>query len=224
MSKVLISCMDRRLNNYIESKYSDFFVFRNAGANVYGIEQQLKEFVNDHNVDKLVIAPHTDCGAMKVVKSSLEGKQRDSDIDNLLTNHFLSFKDSNLEEKNKEIMFNRLNELFNYLDIEVDFIDINKIETKEDKNEHILLVTSPYKPIYKEIFNELNLEPFGTYIIQARTDLVLTDIKIGIERLGIKNIIFLALKDENERNLKYFESMLRIRYKDIKTKIEKIKL
>ena len=67
--RLVLACMDRRLNMYLDEHYNDgnTLFLRNAGANAHCLLQSISDAVISGTVNKIVVLGHTDCGAMKVV-------------------------------------------------------------------------------------------------------------------------------------------------------------
>lgn len=67
--RIVISCMDRRLNGYLDQlNDGDIIFIRNAGANVNSLRETLK-YIRD--AEEILVLQHTDCGAMGVVHRAL---------------------------------------------------------------------------------------------------------------------------------------------------------
>ncbi len=67
--RIVLACMDRRLNAHLDENYNDgnTLFLRNAGANAHCLLQSIGNAVNSGEIDSIVVLGHTDCGAMKVV-------------------------------------------------------------------------------------------------------------------------------------------------------------
>ncbi|WP_338598149.1 carbonic anhydrase [Sulfolobus tengchongensis] len=175
--RLIISCMDRRLNSYIRKNYPNAVVIRNAGANVNSLINTLEKYKN--NVDEVVLLPHTDCGAMKVVFSSLkEGKKLTSIVEESLVNQFSSKRFdslSDLERLNLEIQSERLIRIFGNK-VKAELIDVNKIDVPPTKDPYMVYLTKPSPPVElgsnvyvisaddKDIWDSLDIAIYGMRI------------------------------------------------------------
>ncbi len=67
--RLVLACMDRRLNGHLDEKYNNgnTLFLRNAGANAHCLLQSISEAVSEGKIDEILVLGHTDCGAMKVV-------------------------------------------------------------------------------------------------------------------------------------------------------------
>jgi carbonic anhydrase len=100
---VVVSCMDRRLNRYLdELNDGDTIFVRNAGANIGSLRDTLRHLIK---ADEIIVLPHTDCGAMGVVQRALSG-ERFSEILNPLIGSFSNLRvngRNELERENLEV-------------------------------------------------------------------------------------------------------------------------
>ncbi len=81
---IVIGCMDRRLNGFIDENYANdhTYVLRNAGANVHTLEESIRQIVENEPIKRIVLLPHTshsvdgiregDCGAMKFTWAAIK--------------------------------------------------------------------------------------------------------------------------------------------------------
>ncbi len=202
MEKIVISCMDRRLNSYIEQKYGNAIVLRNAGANVRPLEPLINKIIEENNIGEIIALPHTDCGAMGKVYSVLKQKM-DADpdlVDSLVSEYSPDFSTrEELEKKNYEMQLERLRTDYPSLKVSGHYIDMKEISVPPEEKEHKLLVITPSKPNYSKIFASLKLDPFQCYVIQANTEFAMPDIKLAVSDLHVKTIYFVTQSGEDPR-------------------------
>ncbi|AHC51549.1 carbonic anhydrase [Sulfolobus acidocaldarius SUSAZ] len=189
MMKLVISCMDRRLNRYLAENFNDSIVIRNAGANVNSLRTTLVTYKN--LIDEVVLLPHTDCGAMKVVYSNIvEGKKAPSTaVEDKLIKQFTKMKFSSLSELerlNLKLQEENLRKIFS-VPVRAELIDVNKISFEQSKEPFSVYVTSPGKPI------DLSS---GVYIISSDESEVWDSLDIAIYVMRINKI-----KSENQNLL-----------------------
>ncbi len=167
MTRLVISCSDRRLSQHLDNLYADgntFFV-RTAGANVHVAARTILELADRHQISEFIVLPHTDkkdpdhlgCGAMGYVQKSLTGEMTpEPAIERALVSQFSGIDVSNrarLEEANLEIQLNMLRRLIPadlHIKISGSLIDTARLETR-DMPHHVLVVTPPTTIGYADI-------------------------------------------------------------------------
>ncbi len=222
MAKVLVSCMDRRLNPKLDRMAKDMakdgsevIVLRDAGANVGGLEESMREIEEMAGIDLIVIATHDDCGAMKFVSGCLDGRYTyDRDLGSKLVEPFEKHAGENLDIANQKVQRSRAVDLSKALGlnakIEVSPISVGSIGVPESTNgaHHALLVGSGiYKMGFEKAIKKAGLETFETYVIDAPVlSEILPDIKIAKDILGISDIRVVSLNQKQEaKNAKFVE-------------------
>ncbi|EET89988.1 MAG: hypothetical protein LVQ97_04185 [Candidatus Micrarchaeales archaeon] len=222
MAKVLISCMDRRLNLELDSRAKDMakdgsevIVLRNAGANVGGLEESMRAIEEFAGIDQIVIATHDDCGAMKFVAGCLDGRYTyDRDLGSKLVEPFEKHAGENLDIANQKVQRSRAVDLSKALGldarIEVSPISVSSIEIQESTKgaHHALLVGNGiYKAGFEKAIRKAGLETFETYVIDAPVlSETVPDIKIARDVLGISDIRVVSLNQRQEaKNAKFIE-------------------
>jgi hypothetical protein len=169
--------MDYRLSEEIEKRAEkDTLILRNAGANVNGLKDVLKEI----KADEVVFMPHTDCAALKLVYSAIrEGKSVDPEIEKTLVSQFRGKEFQtlqDLERLNAKLGEEALKRIFPNAKITTELIDVTKIKIPERKP--VVYLLKPESRYNKEII--------GAYVIQApKREAVSADLKIA-ESLGLK--------------------------------------
>ncbi len=197
--EILISCMDRRLNAYLDSLNSgNTILLRNAGANVSGLSYTLSELLRDENIKSIKVVTHTDCGAMKTVSKVLKGELKLSEIaTNTLVKKFTDAgtKDPReLENINTQIQKSELEKISKERGIKgsVELLDISKIDMPKEQGEHKMALMNPSSLKYGQILNKE--EMFNTYVIQSKSlEEKMVDIEIATKVLGIKKGEIIAL-------------------------------
>lgn len=200
ISRILISCMDRRLSAFLDSEYNDgstVFV-RNAGANVLTVLNTVKQLSIEHPIKSIVIAPHTDCGAMGLVEAAINGRAKTSaQIDKYLVSQFKvnRFADrKELESRiNCDVQAASISPFARSIGASLDIrlIDLSNLDILADTGRHILTLVKPSKTMYLDLIRRYsdNVGMFDSYFIQARgiRD-VLPDIEIAATALHISDI------------------------------------
>lgn len=218
MANLIISCMDYRLNEFIESEYKDDIVIRNAGANVKPIMHKIKRVVEDKNIKEISVIAHTDCGAMGKVFEVIKNEAKcDEDLKESLVNQFenLNFKTkSDLESINLDVQVSNLKEAFPNLNISRKIVDLDELGVSKYKGEHKLIVANPSKPDYKGLIESLYPDINGAYIIQSDFDGSIPDIKLAVSDLGVKSINVITIDKENPRFAKANSEKLKLLFRN----------
>jgi len=196
--KLIISCMDRRLNAYLDAFNDGNTLFlRNGGANVRGLKSSIESIINENNISEIKVITHTDCGAMKVVDKVLkdEIKLSNNVVDNLVEQfRGRDFGNSaELEKINKEVQENEILAIASKhgIDAHAELLNISEIEDNENSKEHEFYLMKPGKAKYASIIEKEGM--FSTYIIQSLSlDEQYTDIEIATSALGIKKCVVVA--------------------------------
>ncbi len=219
INRILISCMDRRLSAFLDSEYNDektVFV-RNAGANVLTVLNTVKQLSIEHPIKSIIIAPHTDCGAMGLVEAAINGKVKPSaQIDKYLVSQFKNniFADrKELESRiNCEVQAASLEQFARSIGavLETRLIDLSTLDIPQDTGRHILTIAKPSPTMYSDLVGRYsdNVGMFESYFIQARSIRdVLPDIEIAATALHISDIRMIS---ESKMNNEIMESDVKV--------------
>ncbi len=185
LMRLVISCMDRRLNRYLdELNDGDTLFVRNAGANASSLHYTLK-LIRD--ADEVIVLPHTDCGAMGVVHRALSGEKING-VDSLITpfhglegssRHELELENLRVQkEKIKAISGGR---------VSGEIINTESLQTPSF-SDYIAAIMQPSSKKYSAILPEMD----GTYVIQVSGSDSDIDISIARKFLGIKKFRYMS--------------------------------
>lgn len=210
MNKLIVSCMDRRLNNELDREADDDTVFlRNAGANIAGMVDSIKRYVKESGIDSVTIRTHTDCGAMKFVKAAL-AKELKPSAENYsrLVRQFEGSDVGNLDDANTDVQLSAMYNLAveDDLDVGVDgsMIDLSKLQLNADGRHVLSVILGKQKVRYADVSEQMGVGPNDSYFLQAPAfDELLPDIDIAVSVLNLSDIRFIsvdgAMKDEISR-------------------------
>ncbi|ASI13597.1 carbonic anhydrase [Candidatus Mancarchaeum acidiphilum] len=214
MNKLVISCMDRRLNDLIEEQYSDCFIIRNAGANVYPVAKEIKDLIKNKDIREIILLAHTDCGAMNKVFGIIKrGKSADPDLEESLISQYrkLDFDSiDELEKDNLNLQVDKLKSEFPETKIDGRLIRIEDIKVPKDDKIHELILANPSKPGYSGLLDQLSLNHFSAYILQSDTNNIMPDLKLAVADLGVKFIHLISIEKENPRDRKVDQQRLNL--------------
>ncbi len=217
-NRLVISCMDRRLSEYLDSTYNDgrTLFLRNAGANVNTLKGSIAKILTSAKIEKVVIAPHTDCGAMGFVDKVLSGAATPSaQLDDNLISQFKGDKyegrddlERNVNPEIQRINFEAL-EADMEIEMAIDLIDISKLQIPARGGEHVLTITRPSSIPYRELLKRYTgVGMFDSYFIQSDSASdVSPDIELAITGLHISDVRFVRLMGEDlSKDLDYLKS------------------
>jgi carbonic anhydrase len=219
MNKIVVSCMDCRLNSKFDSENDGNVIFvRNAGGNINGVVQTLRYLLDNTNVHELHIVTHTDCGAMGYVFGVLSKQGGEDNVHSSLVDQFrkADFSDrSALEKMNGILQKENAEKLFSNRDILIttEYTDISSLQESKTEKEHVLIITKASRERYEKMAKALGEDISNCYVIQANSiEEVVPDIAIAVKKLGIKDIRVVALKPEEYRQMHEDAEKMRIRY------------
>lgn len=223
---LVISCMDRRLNAFLDRLNDGKHIFlRNAGAAVPMIEQSIRYIFDNANIGEALLIAHTDCGAMGYVYSAIkEGKNGlHPDLVKQFSNENFSTRQE-LEKLNEQIQKKELERIFQgKVKIGSQLIALN--EPSDNGEEHALVITKASDEKYESVAKELGLKPENCYFLQANSVAeVMPDIAVATERLGIKDIRLVALESSQYRQVQQDYEALRLRGIGNKARLSMIRI
>lgn len=211
--RIVISCMDRRLSKYLEDKYNDgeTLFIRNAGASLHTLINTVKQLAITSPIKKIVIAPHTDCGAMGLVFNTIHGTTVPSpEVEKALVSRYRGQKFNDrkeLENINVDLQRSVLAAFAQTIgaEVETDLVEMSKLDIPQHEGEHILTLTKPSATRYSQMisrFRDGKIGMFDSYFIQARgVRDVLPDIEIAVTALHIKDVRLLSESTEQNAQL-----------------------
>lgn len=191
--KIIISCMDRRLNEYLDSLNDGKTIFlRNAGANVSALRRSILSLLEEQNINEIKVITHTDCGAMKSVAKALSGEIKLSELaDEVLISNFKGrrFNDEmELEAYNTKLQEASISELAKARGISysVEMLDISKIKVPNEEGVHKFALLEPSTFKYSSFIK--SSEMFSTYIIQSKgLEDKLVDLEVATKVLNLSS-------------------------------------
>ncbi len=204
MERIVVSCMDRRLSGYLDSKYNDgkTLFMRNAGANVSDLERSIREALMEYpEIESLHVAAHTDCGAMGVVYDALTNPAHyngyDYDIKKVLLDRFagmaIARKDM-LERINKNIQELAVSYMLpGELRVTSELIDLSALSIPESNGKHVLVISEPSNARYADMAKTVNAQIQSIYFIQGyEIKDIMPDIKIAVNVLHLNDVRLLS--------------------------------
>lgn len=199
ISRIVVSCMDRRLSSFLDLTYNDgktVFV-RNAGANITTALNTIKQLSIEFPVKEIVLVPHTDCGAMGLVAAAIAGKAVSPQVEECLVAQFRNRQFSDRDELEKNVNGRIQKAAIGPFaksigaKVEVALVDLLGLDIPKDSGRHLLSITKPSPTKYRDFISRYSDAPgiFDSYFIQANgIKDVLPDIEIAASALHIHDI------------------------------------
>lgn len=200
MERLVIACMDRRLNRYLDGFNDGRTVFlRNAGGNVHSLERSIRQIAGG-KIRQVHVVVHTDCGAMRVVSGARDGSLMVSDRIKLgLLQDFDGVKFGSreeLEQANEQLQHGSVTKLVAHsVGVTSELVDISRLARHQGTGEHVLSVTRASGERYSKIAQVSGTDIDEMYTVQANSmDEILHDIEIATGMLGIQRVQMIALE------------------------------
>ncbi len=228
MDRLVIACMDRRLNKYLDSLNDGRTIFlRNAGGNVGSLASSIRYILNNHGIRRIHVVTHTDCGAMKVVAGARDKSMKVSDtVQEGLVRYFNRVEFGNrgeLEKANEALQQEAIAKLAGGgFEITTELFDISKAGQHGGQGDHVLAITRASDWKYEKIAGASRSDLAEMYTVQAdNIDEVMHDIEIAVGTIGIHDVRVVALEaseyrplrlDSNKLKAKPFSSGVHIDY------------
>ena len=201
MDTLVISCMDPRLNEYLDEKYirnkkyGKVEIWRNAGGRVT-TDRKLIEYILKNKAKRVILAPHTDCKAKLHIYEALEKGIKNTANDEIVDEAigFLGgaeFRnreecDKLLDTKEQAYLKERLERA--RIDVELDVVDISKLSLPKHDGEGKLVISSIMDVESKKLAEKAGVELPSCYIIQGPNLKGLhADIELALS-LGIQKV------------------------------------
>ncbi len=234
MIRIVVSCMDRRLNKYLDEKYNDsntIFV-RNAGCNIESILGTLRSIISNEDVKDIILVPHNDCGAMKYVYGALkENKPTEKEWHASLIREFEKIPFSSADELDVKNYALQQESAEKYFSKSVKLISTENatVEKSVGTGKHILVIAKAGRSKYGEIADQINANSKGEekielsecYFIQANGyDEISPDITIAVRKLGITDIVIYSNGTDEDRQMLEIKKKMKIHYSDQGLNIE----
>lgn len=207
MDTLVISCMDPRLNEYLDEKYisskeyGKVEIWRNAGGRI-PTDRKLIDYILKNKPKRVILAPHTDCKAKlhiyEALKKGIKNTANDEIVDEAVG--FLGGAefgnreecDKLLDAKEQAYLKERLEKAG--IDVELDVVDISKLSLSGHKHddERRLVISSIMDIESKRLAEKAGVELPSCYIIQGPNLKGLhADIELALS-LGIQKVSRLA--------------------------------
>lgn len=201
MDTLVISCMDPRLNAYLDKKYLDekkygkVEIWRNASGRI-PLEDKPIEYIIKSKPKRIILEPHTDCAAKKhmyeTIKSGAVKKTEDrivNQAEKLIQGYKFSTRaefDALVNREEELALKNRLGSAG--IEVAMDVVDTLNLGTFNHTQEKMLVVSNETDAKAVEMARKSGSEVSSCYIIQGHyLNEVNPDINLALG-LGIRKI------------------------------------
>ena len=176
MDTLVLTCMDPRLNEYLDNeylsedgmrKYGKVEIWRNASGRLPPVEE-----LRGSGARTIILAPHTDCQAKKYMYEMLKQEIAHDEIveqaEELVHDHGFSSReefDNLVNEEEKVFLRDRLS--VSGMTVELHVVDISKIKIAQHHGEKMLVISSGTDMQSSKIAFKAGIELPCCYIIQG---------------------------------------------------------
>ncbi|GEM_PF-4962806 len=202
MDTIVLTCMDPRLNEYLDNKYlsesgkkkyGKVEIWRNASGRLPPVE----EIINS-GAKKVILAPHTDCAAKRhmyeILKQDVARSGNDRIVEQaaeLIEGQTFATREEfdALVDKDEEV-FLKGKLAKTSIKAELDVVDISKLKLHEHTDERMLVISNETNTKSAKIAIQAGIELLSCYIIQGpylkdlNPDINLA-LSLGIKRVNI---------------------------------------
>jgi hypothetical protein len=202
MDTIVLTCMDPRLNEYLDKtylsedgkkKYGKVEIWRNASGRLPPVEA-----ITGSGTKRVVLAPHTDCAAKKhmyeVLKQDAARSAGDKIVDQaaeLIEGHaFATREEFDVLVNTEEEMFLKKKLAKTGINVELNTIDLSKLNVSHSAGERMLVISNETNEKSAKIAIEAGISLLSCYIIQGpylkdlNPDINLA-LGLGIKRVNI---------------------------------------
>lgn len=202
MDTIVLTCMDPRLNEYLDNeylseegkrKYGSVEVWRNASGRLPPIEELLNS-----GAKKIVLAPHTDCKAKEhmyeVLKKEAEKSNQDEIVEQCAEligeRAFATREEFDALVNKEEQIFLKEKLAGSKIKVELAVVDVSKLTLPKHNGERMLVISNETSVPSRKIAVDAGIEMPSCYIIQGpylkdlNPDINLA-LGLGIKRVNI---------------------------------------
>ena len=172
---------------------------RKAGANIAGVVDSIKKYVEEGAVDSITIRTHTDCGAMMFVKAARLKKINPSQENyERLVSKFIGLGTENLDEADRGVQLSAMRNLAIRsglgIGIDASMIDLSKLQLHENGRHVLSVVLGNQKVSYADVSRQMGVGPNDSYFLQSLSfDELLPDLDMAVSTLGLHDIRFISV-------------------------------
>ncbi len=224
IANLIITCMDRRLNEALEARTQNgrsntgvpTIVLRNAGGDVSNLQDSIREVFSHYDIHEARVAVHNDCGAMKDIANRKQGnaeKDRERDITAM---KYVAKNPDDLCKENLAVQQKSLTEIIASISpntkVMADSLDVLHVPHPNGERKAAIILDSPERSHtnYSELASILHTDTNNVYFIQyTGKDNMLSDIGLVPKALGVKDITIFSTDKTRTKATELFEEINR---------------
>ena len=223
-ANLIITCMDRRLNEALELRERNemantgmpTIVLRNAGGDVSNLKDSIREAFSHYDIKEARVAVHNDCGAMKDIANRKQGKAEKDRERDMTAMKYVAKNPEDLCKENLAVQQKTLTELVASLSpnttVIADSLDVLHVPHPNGERKAAIILDSPERPYthYSELASMLHTDTNNVYVIQyTGKDNMLPDISLIPKALGVKDITIFSTDKTRIKATELFEGINR---------------
>ncbi len=200
MDTLVLTCMDPRLNKYLDdeylsergrARYGNVEIWRNASGRLPPVEELVAS-----GAKTIILAPHTDCAAKKHMYETLKKEVARAENDKIVKQAEELVGDNSFSTREEfDALVNKEEEIFlkerlakAKIKIELSVVDISTLNIPPHRSERMLVISNETCAKSERIAMEAGIELASCYIIQGPYLKDLNpDINLALG-LGIKHV------------------------------------
>ncbi|HUB92637.1 MAG TPA: hypothetical protein VL945_01630 [Candidatus Saccharimonadales bacterium] len=202
MDTIVLTCMDPRLNEYLDKKYlsedgkktyGKVEIWRNASGRLPPIEE-----ITNSGAREIILAPHTDCAAKRhmyeMLKQDVARDEEDKiveQVEGLIEGQSFATReefDALVNKEEETFLKEKLSKTA--IKVKMDVVDLSKLKLHQHTQEKMLVISNETDTMSEKIAIQAGIEMASCYIIQGpylkdmNPDINLA-LSLGIKRVNI---------------------------------------
>ena len=224
IANLIITCMDRRLNEALEARAQNAMantgvptiVLRDAGGDVRNLQDSIREAFSHYDIPEARVAVHNDCGAMKDIANRKQGKAEKDRERDMTAMKYVAENPDDLCKENLTVQQRSLTEIVASLSpntkVIADSLDVLHVPHMDGEKKAAVILDSPDRSHtnYSELASILHANTNNVYFIQyTGKDNMLSDISLVPKALGVKDITIFSTDKTRAKATELFEEINR---------------
>lgn len=223
-ANLIITCMDRRLNEALELRAQNemantgvpTIVLRDAGGDVSNLKDSIKEVLLHYDVREARVAVHNDCGAMKDIANRKQGKAEKDRERDMTAMKYVAKNPEDLCKENLTVQQKSLIEIVSSISpntkVIADSLDVLHVQQAKGERKAAIILDSAERSHtnYSELASVLHTDTNNVYFIQyTGKDNMLPDISLIPKALGVKDMTIFSTDNTRTKATELFEEINR---------------
>lgn len=223
-ANLIISCMDRRLNEALEARVQNVqantgvptIILRNAGGDVSNLKDSIREVFSHYDINEARATVHNDCGAMKDIANRKQGKADKDGERDMTAMKYVAKNPEDLCKENLTVQQKSLIEIVSSISpntkVIADSMDVLHVPQPNGERKAAVILDSIERPHtnYSELASILHTGTNNVYFIQYNgKDNLLSDISLVPKALGVNDITIFSTENTRTKATELFEEINR---------------